>query len=343
MSVTSAVVVDDSAFMRQLITRTLEDGGVSVAGTAGDGAEALEAIKQHEPDVVTMDVEMPRMDGLEAVGRIMTEQPTPTLMLSAYTDDTADVSLEALDKGAVDVYHKPGGEVSTAISGERETLVRKVQSVAEANVARFDPADRPQVEPTQIQLDQPRTIVIGASTGGPRVVKSILSALPLADCRVLIVQHMPSGFTSRFADRLDEASRYDVVEADGPTQLDEGMAAVAPGDHNLIVDTYRRGRLTLDIEEPSPDDGFVPSVDVTMHSTAASVDDPLVGVVLSGMGDDGVQGLTAIGDAGGLRIAQAEADCAVFGMPRRAIEAGEVDIVSDVRDVPSMVMEAVEQ
>lgn len=323
--------------MRQLITRTLEDGGVAVDGTARDGAEALDVIKRHEPDVVTMDVEMPNVDGLEAVDRIMAERPTPTLMLSAYTDDSADVSLEALDKGAVDVFLKPGGEVSTAISNERDHLVRKVRSVARADIQQFELSAEPQLTPTDMHLDRPRTIVIGASTGGPRVVKHVLSSLPAADCRVLIVQHMPDGFTGRFADRLDAVSQYEVTEIDGPTRITDGMAAVAPGDGSLVVDTYRQGRLTLD-RAAAEQGGIKPSIDTTMCSVAETVTDPIVGVLLSGMGSDGVAGLRDIGAAGGLCIAQSETECAVFGMPRRAIEQGHVDAVHDVSEIPEAML-----
>ncbi len=337
---TSAVVVDDSALMRQLISSTLEDGGVTVAETACDGSEAVAAVKRHNPDVVTMDVEMPNMDGLEAVDRIMAEVPTPTLMLSAYTEETANVSLEALDRGAVDVFLKPGGEVSTEISAHKDHLVEKVCNVANADVSPISACthERPS-QPSAVSLTQPRTIVIGASTGGPRIAKTVLSSLPLTDCRVVIVQHMPGAFTSRFADRLDEVSRYDVREADGRTQISRGSAVLAPGDHHLVVKDYRNGKLTLDLlDEHSTDELIVPSVNVTMRSAAAAIDDSLVGVLLSGMGADGVAGLEAIGRSGGIRIAQSETDCAVFGMPRRAIEQGHVDAVCEVQELPDAIL-----
>ncbi|MFW5917415.1 MAG: response regulator, partial [Halorubrum sp.] len=221
------VIVDDSPFMRGLIADLLTDAGVAVVGEAGDGAEALSVVAETRPDVVTMDVEMPGMGGLEAVERLMDETPTPVLMLSAHTAEGAEVTFEALERGAVDFFSKPGGEVSTGVSREADRLVEAVRSVADADL---DAATRGRRERDSGQtasasssggsdarsspgVDGPLTVVIGASTGGPNAVERVMSALPMGDCRVVIVQHMPEAFTPRFADRLDDASAYDVSEA----------------------------------------------------------------------------------------------------------------------------------
>jgi len=206
--------------MRGLISDLLAEAGVPVVGEAKDGVEALEVIGEENPDSVTMDLEMPRMNGIEAVERIMDEQPTPVLMLSAHTEDGAEVTFEALEKGAVDFFSKPGGEVSMGVSQHADQLVATLRSVADADLTQ---ASR-QTADTQRQpaspgpggaaatgieaFDDQRTVVIGSSTGGPDAVEQVMSELPGGDCRVIIGQHMPEAFTARFADRLDSASRY---------------------------------------------------------------------------------------------------------------------------------------
>ncbi|WP_251343812.1 chemotaxis-specific protein-glutamate methyltransferase CheB [Haloplanus halophilus] len=350
-----AVVVDDSHFMRTLLSDMLEDGGVRVVETAANGAEAVTAVREHRPDVVTMDLQMPEVDGLEAVERIMADRPTPILMLSAHTADGADVTFEALEKGAVDFFTKPGGEVSTEMSAKSDQLVRKVKAVAEADVSGGRSADHGGAADGSTagsaggsvaharEFRDGGTVVIASSTGGPTVVESVVGSLPRdAALRVLIVQHMPDAFTSRFADRLDAASEYDVREASGGDRIGGGEALVAPGGKHLVVAGAGGGRLRTRLTEDPPEHGVRPAADVTMRSAAETVDGPLVGVVLTGMGADGAAGAEAIGDAGGRVLAQDEASSAVFGMPKRAIERGCVDDVLAAGDVPDGILDAVE-
>ncbi|MFO8115117.1 MAG: chemotaxis-specific protein-glutamate methyltransferase CheB [Halorubrum sp.] len=349
-------VVDDSPFMRGLIADLLTDAGVAVVGEAGDGAEALSVVAETRPDVVTMDVEMPGMGGLEAVERLMDETPTPVLMLSAHTAAGAEVTFEALDRGAVDFFSKPGGEVSTGVSRQSDRLVEAVKSVADADLTAATrdrrERDRPgdvsrssggtgessplaptgSSEDATADVDAPLTVVIGASTGGPNAVERVMSALPMADCRVLIVQHMPEAFTSRFADRLDEASAYDVREASDGARIGAGEALVARGGSHTRVDGYRAGRLRVRLAEDDSQ-SVTPAADVTMRSAAEVVDDPLVGVVLTGMGADAAAGIRAMADAGARTIAQSEDTCVIYGMPKRAVKTGGVDEVCDLDDV----------
>ena len=337
------VVVDDSPFMRGLIADLLAEAGVRVVGEASDGAEALEVVADERPDVVTMDVEMPGMGGLEAVERLMDETPTPVLMLSAHTDEGAEVTFEALERGAVDFFAKPGGEVSTGVSQESDRLVEAVRSVANADLDAathdgpdaVDPGATP--TPSSADVDAPLTVVIGASTGGPNAVERVLSALPRTDCRVLVVQHMPEAFTSRFADRLDAVSAYDVREATDGARLGAGEALVARGGSHTRVDSYRAGRLRVKLFE---DDSLsvTPAVDVTMRSAAEAVDDPLVGVILTGMGSDGAEGIRAMADAGARTLAQSEDTCVIYGMPKRAVETGAVDEVHDLDGVAEAIV-----
>jgi two-component system chemotaxis response regulator CheB len=333
-------VADDSHFMRSVITDILEEGGIDVVGEARDGREAVDLVADLEPDVVTMDVEMPEMDGIEAVECIMAEHPTPVVMLSAHTDENADVTFEALDRGAVDFFTKPGGEVSMEMSRLEDQLVEMVASVAEADATGSDRASTASGGTRTGSYDEDTTLVVGSSTGGPKEVERLLSALPLeADLRVLVVQHMPEGFTGRFASRLDAHSDYDVREAGDGDRLGGGEVLVAPGDRHVVVSNYHSGRIRVELSDDPPINSVRPSVDVTMRSAATVVTDPLVGVVLTGMGEDGAAGITAIKDAGGHTIAQDEATSAVFGMPRRAIETGDVDDVLPAEGIPSGILE----
>jgi len=358
-----AVVADDSHFMRSVISDILTEGGIDVVTKARDGREAVAAVAEHDLDVVTMDVEMPGMDGIEATERIMAEQPTPILMLSAHTDEDADVTFQALESGALDFFRKPGGEVSMEMSRLEDQLVETVRTVAAADPTTASGVSSVQsagtaataaasgsrggaetgtATTTTQYVDRP-TVVIGSSTGGPTVVETVLSDLPLAaDLRVLVVQHMPDGFTGRFAERLNARSEYDVREATDGTRVDGGEAVIAAGDYHMEVTSFRNGRVGVSLTQDPPVNNVRPAVDVTMETGAATVDGPLVGVVLTGMGTDGAAGIEAVADAGGTTIAQDEATSAVFGMPKRAIETGRVDGVAPVDDVAAAILDAVE-
>ncbi|MUV59287.1 chemotaxis protein CheB [Halobacterium sp. CBA1126] len=329
---TTALVVDDSHFMRTVISDILENGGVEVADTAANGKQAVKKVEELDPDVVTMDVEMPEMNGIEAVEAITDRHPTPILMLSALTTEDADATLEAMEKGAVDTFAKPGGTISTELSGHSEELVAAVERVAAADPTAGN--DVEQSAPTTSTpatdadyVDHP-TLLVGASTGGPNVVESLLGALPReADFRVLVVQHMPDQFTSRFAKRLDQTSEYDISEAEDGDRISGGEGLVARGDYHMQVSGYSNGRLRVRLDQGERRHSVRPAIDVTMESAAERVTDPLVAVVLTGMGTDGADGVRAVKEAGGATFAQDEATSAVFGIPERAIETGCVDEV----------------
>jgi two-component system chemotaxis response regulator CheB len=375
---TRAVVVDDSRFMRTLIRGLLEDGGIEVVGEAGDGSAALDAVIEHDPDVVTMDIEMPTMNGIDAVEEIMAERPTPVLMLSAHAEENADVTFEALDRGAVDFVTKPGGEVTSSMPRVKRELVEKVESAARADLSattrlssaagddggtaaaatgrattaggsgatrRSGGAGRQSDDATAATASSPAgqaaatypdvgTLIVGASTGGPNVVERVLTDLPReANLRVLVVQHMPEGFTGRFATRLDDRSDYDVREAESGERLEPGAARVAPGDHHLVTTSDRSGRLRVDLTETEPIHGVRPAIDLTMASAVETVDGPLCAVLLTGMGRDGVDGVGRVAKSGGHTVAQDEETSAIFGMPRRAIESGCVDTVAPAEGI----------
>ena len=349
-----AVVVDDSQFMRTVIGDILEADGIEVVATASDGAAAVEAVLEHTPDVVTMDLEMPGMGGIEAVERLMAERPTPVLVLSAHAGSDTAPTFEALEKGAIDFFTKPGGEVSMEMRAHEDQLVETVRSVAAADptaagaggatagaggAAGTGTGTEPTRSPTTTREDDREfrdggTLVVGASTGGPPVVEQLLAGLPpAADLRVLVIQHMPGGFTGRFADRLDAASEYDVREATDGARIGGGEALVAKGGHHLVVSGYGGGRLRVRLTETEPVHGVRPAADRTLESAAEQIDGPLTAAILTGMGYDGATGVQSVADAGGTVVAQDEASSAVFGMPRRAIETGVVDAVHPASDL----------
>ena len=343
-----AVVVDDSQFMRTVIEDILEADGIAVVESASNGAAGIEAVERHDPDVVTMDLEMPGMGGLEALEGIMNRNPTPVLVLSAHADDGAEATFEAMDRGAVDFFTKPSGEVSVGIKQQQDRLTETVRSVAGADLSATEAAandtetgSRGAKTPSSAYLEEP-TLVIGSSTGGPTVVEGVLSELPLeADLRILIVQHMPDGFTGRFADRLDAASEYAVSEATDGARIGGGEALVAKGGTHLEVSGYGGGRIRVSLSETEPVNNVRPAVDVTLETAAAQIDGPLTAAILTGMGADGADGVRELSAAGGTVLAQDEETSAVFGMPQRAIETGVVDDVRPRDELAAGVLNAI--
>ena len=340
-----ALVVDDSHFMRTVITDILEAGGIDVVAQGSNGREAVRLVEEHDPDVVTMDVEMPEMNGIEAVEEIMNRHPVPIMMLSAVTTDGADATLEAMEKGAIDAFAKPGGTITTDLSSHDEELVAAVEAVAKADTTARNAVSRIEHDESGTEsgdfVDDP-TLVIGASTGGPNVVESILASLPAAaDFRVLVVQHMPDKFTERFANRLDAKSAYDVREASDGERIAGGEALVAKGDYHLVVSGYSNGRLRVKLDQSEPVHSVRPAIDVTMESVAERVTGPITAVLLTGMGADGSAGVVAIDEVNGSTIAQDEETSAVFGIPARAIETGAVDTVLPAEDIVDGILDTV--
>ena len=330
------LVVDDSAFMRGAISRVLSsDSRFEVAGQAKDGEEAVKLAVELRPDVISMDFNMPGLNGAEATRAILARQPTPIVMLSAHTSDGAAATVQALAAGAVDFVEKPDGEVSANLSAIREQLVEKLLSAAGANVrgsmtvvdvASSEPpmsrrAPRSPSKPMPAGL---RVIVIASSTGGPAALVRVLPEITaLTRAAVIVVQHMSAGFTSALANQLAEQSGYPVHEAKAGDELAAGSAWVAPGGFHLVIE--RNG--TVSLSEAPPLHGVRPAADVTFKSAAQVYGARAVGVVLTGMGRDGALGLAAIKAGGGRTVAQDKATCTVYGMPKAAVEMGVVDEV----------------
>ncbi|WP_336326020.1 chemotaxis-specific protein-glutamate methyltransferase CheB [Halovenus sp. HT40] len=355
------VVVDDSQFMRVQIREILEEGEHTVVAEAENGKQGIAAVREHQPDVVTMDVKMPGMDGIETVSELMATDPTPVLMLSRYTEEGAETTLDALDAGAVDFMMKPDGEVTASLVEYADDLIELVSVVAQADVesrestpaAASVPAspDSPSIPTVPDQLSAPElattdwetppTLFIAASTGGPSEIHTVLGALPAtAGIRVVVVQHMPEQFTDRFANRLDDISAFDVREAADGDRVGPNEAIVARGDHHLEVDRDFGDELAVTLTEEPPVHSVRPAADVTLESGAKTVSGPLVGVVLSGMGTDGAVGTEWIADAGGTVIVQDPDSASIGSMPENAIETGVVDEMHPTEELPEAILEA---
>lgn len=332
------VIVDDSMFMRTVIGKLLRrDGRFEVIAEAKHGREAVELAARLRPDVMTMDLNMPVMDGVEAVRQIIRDNPIPVVMLSAHTSLGAKATIEALTAGAVDFVSKPSGEVSADLGLVADQLVEKLVLASQARPSPI-PLPRPRAAApapnTTWSPEGPRLVVIGVSTGGPAALSRVIPLLPGdLDCAVLVVQHMPAQYTAALASRLDGMSAMDVREAEEGDRLHQGQVLFAPGDQHLEIESV--GRLRL-LDSP-PVNGCRPSVDVTMCSAARVMGPRTTGVVMTGMGRDGAEGLKAIRHAGGRTIAQDERSCVVFGMPRAAIELGAVDRVVPLEAIPAAI------
>lgn len=351
MNKIKVLVVDDSAFMRKVVSDILSSSSdIEVVGKARDGMDALEKIKQLQPHVVTMDVEMPVMDGLTALEKIMTRHPLPVIMLSSLTKQGADLTMKALELGAVDFIAKPSGQISLDIETVKDDIVNKVIMAAGTRKKLSAYVSPPaavvkerQVSPVSQTLTTGNTgtlrklLVIGTSTGGPKALHEVIPRLPRhIDAGILIVQHMPPNFTRSLADRLNSLSQVKVKEAEQGEPILPGCAYVAPGDYHLKVEARNnRGvrELLVHLDQSPTRNGHRPAADVMMESAAQSFWGPMVAVVMTGMGSDGAAGLVRIKERGGKTIAEHQSTCVVYGMPKAAAETGCVDQVVPLHDI----------
>jgi two-component system chemotaxis response regulator CheB len=322
------LVVDDSALMRKLIPAILaRDSSIEVVGTAMDGAFALKKIEELQPDVVTLDLEMPRMDGMETLRLIMLNAPVPVILFSTHSKEGGYATLKALALGAVDFVAKPKDAAAGRLEEIADQLIAKIKVAKRAVGRRLPPAivadDLPiKKKETRAALPPRRIIAIGISTGGPNALQFVLSQIP-ADFQstIVIVQHMPEGFTEMFAKRLDECCALEVHEARSGDLLLAGRVLICPGNRHMMFRRMPRGDMAV-LSDGPPVNGHRPSADVLFHSVAQEFGLTAVGVLMTGMGDDGSEGLGAIKAAGGMTIAQSEDTCVVSGMPRAAILKG---------------------
>ena len=344
-----ALVIDDSAFMRKALSLMLEkDDDIKVVGTARDGNEGFEKVQQLKPDVVTLDIEMPRTNGLECIDLIMRHQPTPILVVSSVTTDGAQITLDALDRGAVDFIPKSQSLVAIDIIKIETELIAKIKTIARKSLhKRFRRTIRPPVEirdgrsvatapPEEIfsLADKPLSCVaIGVSTGGPPVVQTLLSVLERNfPVPIVVAQHMPKEFTVTFAKRLNAVCGIDVTEAADGEQLEPGHAYIGKGGDHLVL--QRRGVRVFAHLTPEPRDHlYHPSADVLFESVAGVYGGNTLAIILTGMGKDGALGLQTLHRRGGRILAQNEESCVVYGMPKAAVDSGVTDAVLSIEGI----------
>jgi two-component system chemotaxis response regulator CheB len=339
------LIVDDSAFMRTALSRMVaSDLDLWVVGTASNGIEALQKVPALNPDVITLDAEMPGLDGLQTLSRIMAEFPRPVIMVSSITHKDADITFSALQAGAFDYIPKQLSPASLDILHIREDLIAKIKAAAESRRSHA-PYELPRKPPRAVNLPvrdaSPTAIVaLGISTGGPKALQDILPKLP-ADLSVpiLVVQHMPSGFTAPFAKRLDNLCAVSIREAVHQELIQPGVVYIAPAGVHLTVD--RTGiRAVICLSGKPENQLHVPSVDIMMQSVATTYRSLAMGVIMTGMGSDGAQGMNAIHREGGFTVGQDEQSCAVYGMPRVCAEMGILDRVVSLAQIPQEILQA---
>lgn len=327
------LIVDDSAFMRKVIGDILsEDPSIDVVGRARNGREALQMFTTLEPDVVTLDIEMPGMNGIDVLKEIMAKRPMPVVMVSSLTKGGANVTMQALDNGAVDFVTKPSGTISLDMDKVADELRKKVIAASRATVRggqdRGTAAAPPPVAAIRREPPKrPELVVIAASTGGPMALQEVIPALPASfPLPIMLVQHMPPGFTGSFATRLNERSKLNVIEGEDGMPVRKGMVIVAPGGYHMIVERKSMA-LVCRLTETPPVRSVRPAADVLFKSVADVVGGPTISLVLTGMGKDGLDGARALRDKGAYVIAESKETCVIFGMPGAVIDAGLADEV----------------
>lgn len=334
------LIVDDSAVVRQMLTKQLSlDPGIEVVGTAIDPYVARDKIVELEPDVLTLDVEMPRMDGITFLRKLMQHRPMPVVMVSSVTTEGSQQAMDAYEAGAVEVICKPHGAYSVDDLGV--DLAQRVKAAAAANLRLRRPVAPPEpvVPPPAFEIvpDPNKLIAIGSSTGGTEALRNVLAGLPENTPGIVIVQHMPRAFTGSFAQSLDKVSRLSVKEAQSGDTLAPGQVLLAPGDRHMLLKGCP-GAYRVLLKDGPRVDGHRPSVNVLFKSVVKVAGANAVGVILTGMGDDGANGMKEMHDAGAFTIAQDQASCVVYGMPREAIARGGVDAVCALDHISSEIV-----
>jgi two-component system chemotaxis response regulator CheB len=331
------LIVDDSAVVRKLFSEELSrDPAIEVVGKAPDPFIARDKIVQLEPDVITLDIEMPRMDGITFLRRLMRHHPLPVIVVSSLTPEGGELAMEALEAGAVEVVCKPHDPSGLGEMGQ--VLIDKIKAAARAVVLRHTFEAHPSSSPSApLARSTDRIIAIGASTGGTQALQKLMSAMPSNAPGILIVQHMPQLFTRTFAERLNALSAMEVKEAEDGDTVKAGKALVAPGNRHMLLDKFK-GRFRVRLKDGPMVCRQRPSVEVLFKSVARHAGANAIGVILTGMGNDGAEGLRLMKQSGAQTIAQDQKSCVVFGMPNSAIELGGVDHVEALDDIPARIL-----
>lgn len=338
------LVIDDSALIRSLLTEIINDTkDLEVIGTAPDPLVAREMIKQLNPDVLTLDVEMPRMDGLDFLEKLMRLRPMPVLMVSTLTEKGSEITLRALELGATDFVTKPKMGIAQGMQEYADEITDKIRTAAKAKISTLQSiakAGNAHVQQSALRnplISSEKLLIIGASTGGTEAIKSFLMQMP-SDCPgILITQHMPAGFTKSFADRLNSLCKISVKEAADGERILPGHAYIAPGDKHLHLARSGANYVTR-LSDDEPVNRHKPSVDVLFDSAAKNAGKNAIGVILTGMGKDGAAGMVRMKASGAYNFAQNEESCVVYGMPREAVAQGGVHEVAHLKDLPKLVI-----
>ncbi|CQR71506.1 Chemotaxis response regulator protein-glutamate methylesterase [Sporomusa ovata DSM 2662] len=341
------LVVDDSVFMRKLLGDLFSnEADFTVIETARNGKDAIDKAKRLKPDLITLDVEMPIVDGLKALEIIMSECPTPVVMISSLTKAGAIATLRALELGAVDFVAKTAGPISN-ITDVRAEILAKCRAAVRANVSQLTKTQTINHMPTTKQVysspgvqTEERIIAIGTSTGGPRALQEVITKIPgNIPCGIVIVQHMPPGFTKSLAERLNSLSAVTVKEAEHNDVVCPGLVLIAPGDYHMLL-AKEGGKVLVKLNQNPPISGHRPAVDPLLESVARIFGSKAIGVILTGMGHDGTKGIQAIKHQNGKTIAEDQSTAVVFGMPKSAIEAGVVDRVAPITGITAEILRA---
>lgn len=350
------MVVDDSVFMRKMITKMLEkEKDIEIVAVAKNGKEAVELNLKFSPDVITLDIEMPVMNGLEALKEIMKTKPTKVIMLSSLTVEGARETIKSLELGAFDFLSKPDGKsISLNIGKVEENLLELVRTAANVNAALLTKKVKYELKPKittgpsfseqmskKLFAGSPEKIIaIGISTGGPKALQTIIPKIPKdINAGVLIVQHMPPKFTKSLAERLDELSELSVKEAEEGEQIEKGKVYIAPGSFHMEVKTNSGGKKYISLNQKEPSQGHRPSVDIMFDSVKDNYKpSEIISVIMTGMGKDGARAIKDIRDFGGKTIGESEKTCVVYGMPRVAAELKGLDYVVDLEEIPNQII-----
>jgi two-component system, chemotaxis family, protein-glutamate methylesterase/glutaminase len=347
------LIVDDSAVVRQVLTDLLKSApGIEVIGAAADPIFAMKRMEQQWPDVIILDIEMPRMDGITFLKKIMSEHPTPVVICSTLTEKDAEVTMQAMSSGAVDIITKPKLGLKGFLQESKTLLLDAIKAAAQARVSKMARRAAPaaevhpklspdamlphtHVKPMSETTD--RVVAIGTSTGGTQALETILTRLPQGCPGVVVVQHMPEQFTKAFADRLNNICQVNVKEAENQDRVMPGLVLIAPGGNHMLL--RRSGaQYRVEIKQGPLVSRHRPSVDVLFRSTSQAAGPNAVGIIMTGMGDDGAVGMKEMHEAGALTVAQDEASCVVYGMPKEALKKGGVDVSLPLDNIPDIII-----
>ncbi len=350
------LIVDDSGFMRKIMSKILNDSGkIEVIGEGKNGSEAVEMAGELKPDVITLDINMPVMDGLTALEKIMKENPTPVIMVSSLTTEDAEITFEALEKGAVEFFPKQMKDFNANIKAIKDDLIPKIENIArKKRIYGFPflgkrrrenkPLEKKEVKPQKTmvvdktEVKEPiELVVLGSSTGGPNALNNILPKLPEDfPSGIIISQHMPAAFTGTFAERMNRLSKITVKEATTGDKVEKGTVLITPGGKHMYLKRYSVGLPEVIISEEPKNAIYKPSVSVMAKSVSETYKGQVIGVMLTGMGSDGKDGFVEIKRKNkAVIIAQNEASCVVYGMPKAVVDAGIADYILDIKDIAS--------